>query len=58
MPYKQNFTEKAVLLMMEKPESLYPVVPYLHISRHLERIGDNASHIAEEVAYFLTEQAA
>ena len=36
---KQNFTEKAVLLMMEDPESLYPVVPYLHISRHLNNFG-------------------
>ena len=55
---KRDFTEKALILMMEDPESLYPVVPYLHISQHLERIGDHASHIAEEVAYYLHEQAA
>ncbi len=54
--FKNNFSEKAIAFMMENPDILYPVVPYLHISKHLEKIGDHASHIAEEVAYYLHEQ--
>ncbi len=54
--YKNNFSEKAIAFMMENSEILYPVMPYLHISKHLEKIGDHASHIAEEVAYYLREQ--
>ncbi len=54
--FKNSFSEKAISFMMENPDILYPVVPYLHISKHLEKIGDHASHIAEEVAYYLNEQ--
>jgi phosphate transport system protein len=56
--HKDNFAEKAISLVSEHPRNSQPVVPYVLVSRHLERIGDHASHIAEEVAYYLQEQAA
>jgi len=56
--HKEDFAKKAISLVNDRPESSQPVVPYVLVSRHLERIGDHASHIAEEVAYYLQEQAA
>jgi phosphate transport system protein len=55
---KDDFAEKAISLVNDHPQNSQPVVPYVLVSRHLERIGDHASHIAEEVAYYLQEQAA
>ncbi len=55
---KEDFARRAILLVNEYPESSQPVVPYVLVSRHLERIGDHASHIAEEVAYYLEDAAA
>ena len=56
--HKEDFTNRAISLVNDHPENSQPVVPYVLVSRHLERIGDHASHIAEEVAYYLQEQAA
>ena len=56
--HKEDFAKKAISLVNVHPENSRPVVPYVLVSRHLERIGDHASHIAEEVAYYLQEQAA
>jgi phosphate transport system protein len=56
--HKDDFAKKAISLVNDYPENSQPVVPYVLVSRHLERIGDHASHIAEEVAYYLQEQAA
>lgn len=56
--HRDDFAKRAISLVNEYPESSQPVVPYVLVSRHLERIGDHASHIAEEVAYYLQEQAA
>jgi phosphate transport system protein len=55
---KDDFAKRAISLVNDRPETSQPVVPYVIISRHLERIGDHASHIAEEVAYYLQEEAA
>ena len=55
---KEDFAKKAISLVNDHPQDSQPVVPYVLVSRHLERIGDHASHIAEEVAYYLQEQAA
>jgi phosphate transport system protein len=55
---KDEFAKRAISLVNEFPETSQPVIPYVLVSRHLERIGDHASHIAEEVAYYLQEQAA
>jgi phosphate transport system protein len=56
--HKDDFAKKAISLANDHPENSQPVVPYVLVSRHLERIGDHASHIAEEVAYYLQEEAA
>ncbi len=56
--HKEDFAKRAISLVNDHPENSQPVVPYVLVSRHLERIGDHASHIAEEVAYYLQEQAA
>jgi phosphate transport system protein len=56
--HKEDFAKKAIALVNDHPQDSQPVVPYVLVSRHLERIGDHASHIAEEVAYYLQEQAA
>ena len=52
---KEAFKKKVAAFLSENPEAAQPVTPHLFISKHLERIGDHASHIAEEVAYFLQE---
>jgi len=52
---KEVFLEKAFDFIAEHPDYVRPAVPYIVISKHLERIGDHASHIAEEVIYLLQE---
>ncbi len=49
--HKDEFAKRAIAFVAENPDRSQPVVPYVLVSRHLERIGDHASHIAEEVAY-------
>ena len=56
--HKEDFAKRAISLTSEHPENAQPVVPYVLVSRHLERIGDHASHMAEEIAYYLQGQAA
>jgi phosphate transport system protein len=53
---RDAFIKRAITFMMENPTTTIPVVPYLLVSKHLEKIGDHASHIAEEVVYYLQEQ--
>lgn len=40
--------------MIEDPRSVHRAIPLLFVSRHLERVGDHATNIAETVAYLLT----
>jgi len=56
--HKDAFAKRAISLVNNHPQNSQPVIPYVLVSRHLERIGDHASHIAEEIAYYLQEQAA
>jgi len=56
--HRDEFIERAIAFVGERPDNSRPVVPYVMVSRHLERIGDHASDIAEEVAYYLQEEAA
>jgi phosphate transport system protein len=37
--------------MLGKPETIEPAVDLILISRHLERIGDHATNIAEDVIF-------
>ncbi len=40
--------------MIEDPRSVHRAIPLLFVARHLERVGDHATNIAETVAYLLT----
>jgi phosphate transport system protein len=55
---KEDFANSAVCLVNQTLNDSRAVVPYVLVSRHFERIGDHASHIAEEVAYYLGEEPA
>ncbi len=50
---KEAFVEKAVAFVRDHPDKVGSVIPYVLVSRHLEKIGDHASHMAEEVGYYL-----
>ena len=50
---RDAFAEKVRRFLSRHPEATRALMPYLSISRHLERIGDHASQMAEEVVYFL-----
>lgn len=36
-----------------KPESLEPMLKLMHVARHLERIGDHATNISEDLVYLI-----
>lgn len=40
--------------MIDDPRSIHRAIPLLFVARHLERIGDHATNIAEMVIYFIT----
>lgn len=50
--YNQIFRELLVS-MMENPLKISQCVQYLLVSRHLERVGDHATNIAESVIFIL-----
>lgn len=52
---RDAFAAKVRRFLAAHPESASGILPYLAISDHLERIGDHASQMAEEVIYFLGE---
>lgn len=39
--------------MTRRPELLDPLLKLMHIARHLERIGDHATNIAEDLIYLI-----
>ena len=45
--------EELVLIMTKNPLSVSRAIPLLLISRHLERISDHATNIAEDVIYMV-----
>ncbi|MFO7941091.1 MAG: phosphate signaling complex protein PhoU [Bacillota bacterium] len=51
--YMQIFRE-LLSYMIEDPRSVHRAIPLLFVARHLERVGDHATNIAETVAYLLT----
>ena len=51
--YMQIFRE-LLSYMIEDPRSVHRAIPLLFAARHLERVGDHATNIAETVAYLLT----
>ena len=40
-------------LLRERPDDIETLITLLNISRHLERIADHASSIAEDVIYLI-----
>jgi phosphate transport system protein len=50
---KQNAYDKIKLAILELPERVGYYVNLLLISRHLERLGDHSTNIAEEVIYLI-----
>lgn len=54
---REHFMDEAVAFLSKNPDATPLMVPYLFISQHLERIGDHASHIAEEVVYYLHDRS-
>jgi phosphate transport system protein len=40
--------------MLRDPETIEPALDLLLVSRHLERIGDHATNIAEDVIFMVT----
>ncbi len=51
--YWQIFRE-LLTYMIDDPRSIHRAIPLLFVARHLERIGDHATNIAEMVIYFKT----
>ena len=45
-----------VKIMKESPDNIEPAVTYLVISRHLERMGDHATNVAEDVIFIVEAQ--
>lgn len=45
--------DKAKEIIRASPELVRPLINYYLISRHLERIGDHATNLAEEVIYLV-----
>ncbi len=39
--------------ILRRPDHLDPLLKLMHISRHLERIGDHATNIAEDLIYLI-----
>lgn len=39
--------------IMRRPEALEPLLKLMHVARHLERIGDHATNIAEDLVYLI-----
>ena len=39
--------------VMEVPQKFDPLMQVMHISRHLERIADHATNIAEDLIYLV-----
>jgi phosphate transport system protein len=49
--YNRDIIEELIQLMQSKPDLLAPSLSLFSATRHLERIADHATNIAEEVIY-------
>ena len=45
--------DQVKVVIQQKPERVTTLINLLLIARHLERIGDHATNIAEEVIYMI-----
>jgi phosphate transport system protein len=51
---KTQIFRELLTYMLEKPETIEPALDLILISRHLERIGDHATNVAEDVIFILS----
>jgi len=51
--FRDQVNRRLVDLMTHQPQTLNSALELMLISRHLERIGDHATNIAEEVIYWI-----
>ena len=52
-PRAQIFRE-LLTYMLNNPATIEPALDLIQISRHLERIGDHATNVAEDVIFILS----
>ena len=51
--YRDQVHDELIDLMKKEPEASPRIIPLILISRHLERIADHATNIAEDVIYMV-----
>jgi phosphate transport system protein len=51
---KTQIFRELLTYMLQKPETIEPALDLILISRHLERIGDHATNVAEDVIFILS----
>ena len=48
--------QQVKVAILKNPEALEPLIQIMHIARHLERIADHATNIAEDLIYLVEGQ--
>ena len=51
---KTQIFRELLTYMLQTPETIEPAIDLILISRHLERIGDHATNVAEDVIFILS----
>ncbi|MBK8179582.1 MAG: phosphate signaling complex protein PhoU [Planctomycetes bacterium] len=51
--YNKQMFRRLESMMKERPETIERAVQTMSVSRHLERIGDHATNIAEDIVYMV-----
>jgi phosphate transport system protein len=51
---KSQIFRELLTYMLQDPETIEPALDLILISRHLERIGDHATNVAEDVIFMVT----
>jgi len=51
---KAQIFRELLTYMLQRPETIEPALDLILISRHLERIGDHATNVAEDVIFILS----
>ena len=51
---KTQIFRELLTYMLQSPETIEPALDLIQISRHLERIGDHATNVAEDVIFILS----
>ena len=51
---KTQIFRELLTYMLQAPETIEPAIDLILISRHLERIGDHATNVAEDVIFILS----